>query len=287
MLRERVSYQACPPWLYFQQLHLGFFAVLGSCVLNEVGYALWRRLLRVRPLDGKEIQPVHPKGDQCWVFIGRTDVEVETPVLCPPHEKSWLIGKDPDAGKDWRREEKGTTGDEMVGWHHWLSGHEFGWTPGVGDGQGGLACCSPWGRRELDTTEWPNWTECPCLKPLTFLECFIEVVASLLTIFRSYDQIMRGGRGCLFSNLSFPLGKVKPGAQRSCFHAVCSQNLFRLRAPLLSLSLFTLPAWDHQLLIDGVGVGYRKDSSLPMPRASGPWMEWPHPPCRSPLYCHG
>ena len=110
------------------------------------------------PLECKEILPVHLKGDQSWVFIGRTDVEAETPILWPPHAKSWLIGKDPDAGKDWRQE-KGTTEDEMVGWHHRLNGHEFEWTPGVGDGQGGLACCSPWGCKESDTTEWLNWTE--------------------------------------------------------------------------------------------------------------------------------
>ena len=107
------------------------------------------------PLDSKEVQPVHSK-DQSWVFIGRTDVEAETPILWPPHAKNWLIGKDPDAGRDWRREEKGTTEDEMAGWHHW---HEFGWTLGVGNGQGGLACCNSWGRRELDMTEWLNWTE--------------------------------------------------------------------------------------------------------------------------------
>ena len=91
------------------------------------------------PLDCKEIQPVHPKGDQSWVFIGRTDVEAETPILCPPDAKSWLLWKDPDVGKDWGKEEKVTTEDEMVGWHHRLDGHGFGWTPGVGDGQGGLA----------------------------------------------------------------------------------------------------------------------------------------------------
>ena len=110
------------------------------------------------PLDCKEIQPVHPKGDQSWVFIGRTDAEAETPVVWPPHAKSWLIGKDPAAGKDWGQEEKRTTEDEMAGWHHRLDGHEFGWTPGVGDGQGGLACCDSWGRKELETTEVLNWT---------------------------------------------------------------------------------------------------------------------------------
>ena len=114
----------------------------------------WRR-----PLDCKEIQPVHPKGNQSWVFIGRTDGEAETPVLRPPHAKSWLIGKDSDAGRDWRQEEKGMTEDEMAGWHHRLDGREFEWTPGVGDGQGGLACCDSWGCKESDTTEWLNWTE--------------------------------------------------------------------------------------------------------------------------------
>ena len=108
------------------------------------------------PLDCKEIQPVHPKGDQSWVFIGRTDVEAETPILWPPDVKSWLIWKDPDAGKDWGQEEKVMTEDEMVGWHHLLNGREFEWTPGVGDWQGGLACCGSWGHKESDTTEQLN-----------------------------------------------------------------------------------------------------------------------------------
>ena len=111
------------------------------------------------PLYCKEIQPVYPKGDQSWVFTGRTNVEAETPVLWLPDVRSWLIWKDPDAVKDWGHEEKGMTEDEMVGWHHWLNGHGFGWTLGVGDGQGGLAFCSSWGCREWDTTEWLNWTD--------------------------------------------------------------------------------------------------------------------------------
>ena len=111
------------------------------------------------PLDCKEIQPVHPKGDvhwKSWVFIGRTDAEAETPVLWSADARDWLTWKDPDSGKDWGQEEKGTTEDEMVGWHHWLDGHGFGWTLGVGDGQGGLACCGSWGCKESDMTEWLN-----------------------------------------------------------------------------------------------------------------------------------
>ena len=121
------------------------------------------------PLDCKDIHPVHPKGDQSWVFIGRTDVEAENPILWPPDVKSWLIWKDRDAGKNWGQEEKGTTEDEMVGWHRWLSGHEFGWTLGVGDGQGGLVCCSPWGCKVSDMTEQLNWTELLFLKWLLLM----------------------------------------------------------------------------------------------------------------------
>ena len=111
------------------------------------------------PLDCKEIQPVHSVGDQPWVCFGRNDAKAEAPVLWPPHVKSWLIGKDSDAGRDWGQEEKGTTEDEMAGWHHWLDGPESEWIPGVGDGQGGLACCNSGGHKESDTTERLNWTE--------------------------------------------------------------------------------------------------------------------------------
>ena len=113
-------------------------------------------------LDCKEIQPVNPKWNQSWIFIGRTDAKAETPILWPPDAKNWLIGKDPDAGKDWRQEEKGTTEDKMVGWHHRLNGHEFKQSLGVGDGQGSLVCCSPRGRKELHTTKWLElkWTVC-------------------------------------------------------------------------------------------------------------------------------
>ena len=112
----------------------------------------------VSPLGCKEIQPVHPKGIKSWVFIGRTDVEAETPILWPPDVKSWLIGKDPDTWKDWRQEKKVMIEDEMVGWHHWLDGQEFEQALGVG-GQESLVCCRPWHHKELDTTERLNWTE--------------------------------------------------------------------------------------------------------------------------------
>ena len=128
------------------------------------------------PLDYKEIQPVHPKGDQSWVFIGRTDAEAETPILWPPHAKSWLIGKDSDAGRDWGQEEKGMTEDEMAGWHHRLYAQEFGWTLGVGDEQGGLVCCDSWGRNVLNMTERLNWTE------LMDLEVCLSVVLTELKL---------------------------------------------------------------------------------------------------------
>ena len=117
------------------------------------------------PLDCKEIQPVHPKGNQSWIFIGRMDAEAEIPIFWPPDTQNWLIGKDPDAENDRRQEQKGTTEDEMVGWHHQLDGHEFEWTLGVGDGHGGLACCDSGGHKESDMTERLNWTKLRQHKP--------------------------------------------------------------------------------------------------------------------------
>ena len=108
------------------------------------------------PLGCKEIKSVHPKGNQPWIFILRTDAKAEAPILWPPDEKSWFIGKDPDAGQDWRQEEKGMTEDEMVGWHHQINAHESEQTPGDGEGQGSLACCSPWAHKELDSTQQLN-----------------------------------------------------------------------------------------------------------------------------------
>jgi len=111
------------------------------------------------PLDWRENKPVNPKGNQSWIFFGRTDANTGTPILWPPGTKKWLIWKDPDAGKVWRQEEKWMTEDEMVGWHHQFNGFEFEQAPGVGDGQGSLVCCSPWGCKEWDRTERLNWTE--------------------------------------------------------------------------------------------------------------------------------
>ena len=111
------------------------------------------------PLDCKEIKPVNPKGNQSWMFIGRIEAEAETPILWPPDVEIWLTGKDPDAWKDWRQEEKERTEDELVGWHHQFDGHEFEQALGIGDGQGSLACCSPWIRKESDMTEQVNWID--------------------------------------------------------------------------------------------------------------------------------
>ena len=132
------------------------------------------------PLDCKEIQPVHPKGDQSWVFIGGTDAEAETLILWPPDAESWFIWKDPNAGKDWGQEEKGMTEDEMIGWHHWHSGHGFGCTQGVGDGQGGLAYCRSWSCKKLDMTEQLNWTLSTCTILIRVYNYFIAQIFSFV-----------------------------------------------------------------------------------------------------------
>ena len=148
-----------------------FYSIIRPVPMSYGTWLLWTVVLEktLESLLGcKEIQPVHPKGDQSWIFIGRTDAEAETLIFWPPDAKNWLIWKDPDAGKDWRQEEKGTE-DEKVWWHHRLNGHEFGWALGVGDGQGGLACCSSWGHKESDTTERLNWTDLSI--HLIFIHC--------------------------------------------------------------------------------------------------------------------
>ena len=153
------------------------------------------------PLDCKEIQPVHSKGDQPWVFFGRNDAKAETPVLWPPHVKSWLIGKASDAGRDWGQEKNRTTEDEMVGWHHRLDGLKFEWTLGVGDGQGGLVCCDSWGRKESDTTERLNWTE---LKVKVKLLSCVQLFATPWTVAYQAPLSMGFSRQESWSGLPFP-----------------------------------------------------------------------------------
>ena len=172
----------------------------------DVRVGLWRRLSTEElmllncgvgedaweiPLDCKEIQSVHPKGDQSWVFFGRTEAKAETPILWPPHAKSWLIGKDSDAERDWGQEEKGMTEDEMAGWPHRLNGHEFGWTLGVGDGQGGLVCHNSWGRKESDMTERLNWLTDEAVEVfLEFFSLFYDPmdVGNLISGFSSFSK---------------------------------------------------------------------------------------------------
>ena len=148
------------------------------------------------PLDCKEIQPVHPKRNQSWIFIGRTDVEAETPILWPHDTKNWLIGKDPNAGKDWRWEEKGMTEDEIVGWHQQLNGHEFEQTPGDSGGQGSPKCHSPWACKESDTTWWLNKNR-PLLYFLYHLYVNISSLFLFLALFLNW-QLVFNILFCLF-----------------------------------------------------------------------------------------
>ena len=145
-------------------------------IFFKLNWCFWTMVLEKTlesPLDCKEIQPVNPKGNQSWIFIGRTDAEAETPILWPPDAKNWLNGKDPEVGKNWRQEEKGTTADEMVGWYHWLNGREFEQASEVGDVQGSLACCSP--RCHLKSwTRLSNWTELKLKIPSSQVELIVD-----------------------------------------------------------------------------------------------------------------
>ena len=176
------------------------------------------------PLDCKEIQPIHSEGDQPWDFFGRNDAQAETPVLWPPHAKTWLIGKDSDAGRDWGQEEKGTTEDEMAGWHHWLYGCEFASTPEVGDGQGSLVCCNSWGCKELDMTERLNWTE-------------LNVNSRWILFHKSEDF---KNHGVVFSSnkARFFFCCLFVYVTRSCFKAVISLNVSSV---LLNSTFYIIP----------------------------------------------
>ena len=208
------------------------------------------------PLNCKEIQPAHSKGDQAWVFIGRTDAEAETPILWSPDAKSWLIWKDPDAGRDWGQEEKGTTEDEMVGWHLWLNVHEFGWIPEVDDGQGGLAFCGPWGHKESDMTEQLKWTEnkkakgknrkdftCVFIIQQIFAQCHILGVSNLWGLmsddlrWRWYNNNRNSMHNeCIFLNTfeSSPNHSFTPRQWRNCL--LWNQSLVPKRmGPLMYL----------------------------------------------------
>ena len=156
--RESMHRSLPEPQLPGMQARDFHFSVWDGLKHHTKNWCFWTVVLEKTlesPLDCKDIQPVRPKGDQSWVFIGRTDVEAESPIRWSPDAKNWLIWKDPDAGKDWGQE-KGMT---EVGWHHRLNGHGFGWSLGVGDRQGGLACCGSWGHKESKTNLWLNWTE--------------------------------------------------------------------------------------------------------------------------------
>ena len=156
------------------------------------------------PLDCKEIQPVHSEGDQPWDFFGRNDAKAETPILWPPHAKSWFIGKDPDAGRDWGQEEKGTPENEMAGWHHWLDGRESQWTPGVGDGQGGLACCDSWGHKELDTTERLIWSDRIWFIIYMYVCIHIYIHIHIINLINNRNSYIIKQEGTLWGKVSAP-----------------------------------------------------------------------------------
>ena len=188
------------------------------------------------PLDCKEI---HPKGNQSWIFIGRTDAETEAPILWPPDATNWLLGKDPDAGKDWRQEKKVTTEDEMVGWHHWLDGHESEQDLGGGDGQGSQRCCSPWGHKELDTTEWLNWIDSrrgrkKSLKVQKDLaHCFIKMFHNIAIGVQKADPPYRLKWPCA-RTLNSPTNKcLEMGSQMS---PPCPQVHMRAKSPTVNFS---------------------------------------------------
>ena len=180
-------------------------------------------------LNSREIKPVNPKGNQPWIFTGRPDAEVEAPVLWPPDVKSQLTGKDPDAGKDWRQKEKGTAEDEMVGWHHWLDGHEFEQAWGIGDGQGSLMCYSPWGLKESNMTEWLNWTELKAFdcvdhnklrKILQEMGIPDHLISLLRNLYAGQEATVRNGHGTMDSF------QIRKGGRQGCLLSPCLFNFY-------------------------------------------------------------
>ena len=196
--------------------------------------------------DCKEIQQVHSKGDQPWVFFGRNDAKAETPVLWPPHVKNWLIGKDSDAGRDWGQEEKGTTEDEMAGWHHWLNGYESAWTLGVCDGQGGRVCRDSWGRKESDMTERLKWSKLN-LHIITLVENKVSAW---------FDGFWQTGTSCEHN--------YSDGTERLFHLPFCRQSPFYLW-PLATAFLF-LSLW--LLVVEFCFVFFFTLRPLPAPPAS-------------------
>ena len=243
------------------------------------------------PLDCKEIQPVHFKRDQSWVFFGRTDGKAETPIIWPPHVKSWLIGKDPDARRDQGQEEKGPTEDEMVGWHHRLDGHEFGWTLGVGDGQGSLACCDWWGCKNSDMAEWLNWTELILLyregngNPLQYccLENPMDRGARQATVYGVAE-----GRTWLSDLTSYFFTKSNDPLFSPCISLCYLSLVAEMTQTFISYPIFFIDLWLGQCKQNGDGLlgtaGNRSAerqqpaSLLPMTNSSTQGYSSPHVP---------
>ena len=191
------------------------------------------------PLDCKEIQPVHPKGNQSWIYIVKTDIEAETPILWPPDAKGWLIGKDPDAGKDWRLEEKRTSEDEMIGWHHWLNAYEFELALGVVDGQAGLVCCSPWVHKELDMIERLNLSDLCCGSAGKESACNVGDLGSVPGLGRSFGE----GKG-------YPLQYSGPESSMDCIVHVVTKSWTWLSDFHFTSFQFLKISFDREVILD-------------------------------------
>ena len=237
----------------------------GSALKN---WCFWTVVLEKieSPLDCKEIQPVHSKGDQSWVFIGRNDAKAETPVLWPLHAKSWLIGKDSDGGRGWGQEEKWTTEDKMAGWHHWLDGREFEWTPGVGDGQRGLACCDSWGRKDSDMTERLNWTELNWCRQSNHMWITAVIFLDNLRFFFPSYLLVGTLIWCCLRDIFEHF--IKPLALSLCY-CIFKKHIVLFSAPLFIISFFLVSLGIFYFCISTFIVGclaytYQKYSKAPL-----------------------